>query len=347
MPTAAPLRDRLIGLPLQRSTFDQIDRLGELIGLGHALPGGRFDAHLDDEGNLHVATAHVEALRSAFPARPDPGFLELVEQARRSRCTALREAWTRTGSHEASASQLVAAVSELLTRVTDVMPYGLLSKFVPELLSDALVASGASSVPALPAPSPGAQLTNSLSRLAAWCVGQGVAGEDLARRWPDVDPGIRAPVEAFCSAHAGFGPVAWEAPGFDDPRFTLRAIAGLGALPGAGRAAPVFEDLTPADDQARDLAGALAAWQEFTEHQIWYVRTAFHRGIAPLLRRLAASVRVAPHRLLFLTRHEIAGDWPSDVEIDHRVTRYMADTAYLHRHSIAPDRPVEMLRERA
>ncbi len=335
------LRERIIGLPLQRSVFDRLTTAGELVGLGHALPDG-FRADLDATGSLHVSSEDARALRAAFPRRPGRGFVTALEGTRRSVCAGLLEA-TRAAESLAPAgddADCRRAAIDLLARLADFMPYPILTKIVPELLLGALD-TDESPIEAPPSPSPGLQLTLSLERLAAWCADAGWSAERLAAAWPDVPPHVGSAVLSFCAAHSGFGPVAWEAPGFDSPEFTLRALAGV-ARPGSGEPpppAPTFADLAP-DPHAHPMttAGALSAWLELTDHQIWYVRTAFFRGLVPLLRSWAGELSVAPRDMLFVTRHELAGELPDIQAIDERRNAYWADTGYLERNSVAPHR---------
>ncbi len=234
-----------------------------------------------------------------------------------------------------SARDIVDVASLLLQQIADVLPYPILSKFVPALLFERLIATGATVLPRPAMPSPGLRLTRSLETLAVWCEQRGWPPRLLRARWPDVDSEVSDAVWRFCADHAGFGPVAWEAPGFDDPRYVLQAMDGLGSGQVSKAAIPSsrLEDLIPAPGRPLDLQGVLAGWLEFIELQIWYVRSAFYRGLVPLLIELGRIRGWSPVKLLFLSRHEISGACPSGDTIDRRIELYLRDVAYLRQNS--------------
>src|SRR5205823_7413755 len=66
-----PIRRGLIGLPIQRSIFDGLWTIGELVGVQDVLPEGRFGAWFEDNGDLHVREEDVRRLRQAFGERVD------------------------------------------------------------------------------------------------------------------------------------------------------------------------------------------------------------------------------------------------------------------------------------
>ena len=344
------LRKKMVGLPLQRSIFDRLDTLGSVIGLASVLRDGRFNAMLDTQGSLHVDQSDMAALIEAFPTKPDDPFLVHLESERRSRCAALLRATDRAREATAIADEAhgLAAATELLDRLADFVPYPILTKIVPELLHKTLVAQGAMAIPSAPTPSPGMRLTLDLECLASWCWANGFSASDLADTWPDVPANVDTAVRLFCGTHTGFGPVAWEAPGFDSARHVVLAISSLeGGHPTTDTAdLPSFSHITPELDRpAVTLAGALEGWLELTDLQIWYVRTAFYRGLVPLLEHLGPRLGIAPERLLFVTRHELGASIPDEGVIDERVAVYDSDTAYLERGSISNDRLTSLFRE--
>ena len=344
------LRDKIVGLPLQRSIFDRLECAGTLLGLDSALQDGRFQASLDGEGNLHVDQADAAALAAAFPEWPDHSFVVRLDTQRRSRCSALLQATAQ--AREATATEHVPAVyraaNDLLDRLADFVPYPLLTKIVPDLLREALLKQDASAVPSAPTPSPGMRLTIALERLAPWCWAHGSSPAILSDAWPHVPGDVEAAVRRFCATHAGFGPVAWEAPGFDDARYTLAAVAGLGHGAGASdepdppRFSPIVPDL---DRLPMTLSGALEGWLELTDLQIWYIRNAFYLGLVPLLARIATELGLSPDRLLFVTRHELKESIPGNVEITERMATYWADIDYLEYNAVETQRLQSMFEE--
>lgn len=334
----------MIGLPLQRSVFDQLYTAGDLIGLADVLESGRFEAELDESGSLLVARASVDALRAAFPARPDQAFLQRLEERRRTVCKALiahighaREA--ATGSdHEAMRE----AACDLLQRVADFIPYAILTKIVPELLWQAISIEKENRTPSSDGPSAGLHLTLSLERLARFLWASGAAPDVVAASWPDVPVPIAAAVNDFCVTHAGFGPVAWEGLGYDSAEYVLSTLRGLEDESGGpgGEEVPEYPDLTP-DLDARPMTptGALYGWLELTDLQIWYLRTAFYHGLKPLFVRLGESRFLPPQSFLFVSRHELAtDDIPRKKELLRRIELYGADTDYLQRTGVIDGR---------
>jgi hypothetical protein len=346
------LREHMIGLPLQRSIFDRLDASGTLIGLENTLQNGRFNASLDTEGSLHVDQADVAALVSAFPKRPDEAFLIRLETERRTRCAALLHATTR--AQEAAAIADIAngrlAANELLDRLTDFVPYPILTKIVPDLLREALVAQGEPEIPSAPTPSPGMSLTRDLERLSLWVLQQGSSAAALADAWPDVPQEVKDATRGFCTTHTGFGPVAWEAPGFDSACYTLLAMTSLGRVDGPSDVArrPSFSHISPEIDRPpMTLAGVLEGWLELTDLQIWFVRTAFYVGLVPLIVQLSAGFGMAPEHLLFVTRHELKDSVPTKTVISERMATYQAGDAYLTRNSVGPERLGSLFEEAA
>ncbi len=86
-----PYRRRLVGLPLQRSLFREIGRAGEILGLTEALPGGRFAAWLDDQGDLFLDRSSPDVLADVLAARLTPDNLESLERDHRAACAAVTD----------------------------------------------------------------------------------------------------------------------------------------------------------------------------------------------------------------------------------------------------------------
>src|SRR5947208_12018395 len=139
-----PYRRRLVALPLQRSLFREIGRAGEVLGLTDVLPAGRFRAWLDEQGDLYLDRSDVERLAAALPGRLAPDHLAAMEQAHQAACAGILQtsdqAACRAGMLDDAAAR--ARLDELGARIAALIPYGILSKFVPDVLYRALVAAG-------------------------------------------------------------------------------------------------------------------------------------------------------------------------------------------------------------
>ncbi|CAN5397599.1 MAG: PEP-utilizing enzyme [Acidimicrobiia bacterium] len=311
--------------------FDELWTAAQVIGLADSFPDGRFPAGIDPAGDLHIDPDGIAAMQRAFPTRPDPAFLARLERTRAERCRGLLDqvAAAEDAAGAGDAGALAAAVTRLLEAVAMVMPYPVLTKIVPGLLLAAMAEDGDTEPPLPEHPSPGTRLTRGLGRLASWCASRGHPPATLLDGWPPPDPEVVEAVRSFCRDHAGFGPVAWEAPGFDSPQHALRAMATFD--PGDTPPSPPGPvDFAPSHgDQAVTLRAVAVRWVEYLDLQIWYVRHAFYRGLVPLLSRLGEALGVAPWRLLFVERAEFAAAIPPADEIDRRIVTYLGRADYL------------------
>ncbi len=335
------MRESLVGLPLQRSTFSQLWSVGALVGSSHVLPDGRFGARLDNKGNLLVDKGHILAMKRAFPPEPSAAFLTALETRRRNRCAALLDSVRQVDAPIATtASGLVAESGLLVRRMADVLPYAILTKFVPEILSDWLTTDPILELTKPDRPSPGLQLTHNLEQLAVWCERCGWPPARVRADWPDVDPAVAGAVIDFSAAHAGFGPVAWEARGFDDPAFVLRMLERMEpqnvARPAQGGADS--REIVPAAPVGMDPLDVLMSWLEFTEFQIWYIRHAFFNGLIPRLSALAKCEQREPQTMLFMSAEELAGSWPTERELSLRMEAYWSDSVYLSHNDVPAER---------
>lgn len=343
----APYRRRLIGLPIQRSVFARISRGPAMAGLCGVLPGDRFGARLDEVGDLYLDTSHIDRLAQALPGLATSEFLLEMRHGLAARSAAVVECTARAAQVAAVGTEAEARVllTELGDAVAELIPYGILSKFIPDQLLGLLEAAGDTAGPPFPARSPGSELARAAARLGAGCLARGFPPERLLREWPEVPHDIVVQVGNFCRAHRGFGPLAWEAEGYEEPRFLFGVLAVV--LNGA-RPEDMLQRLAgePAAPEARDdspLRGLLAEWLDFLEHETWYVRRAFYVGMVPLLRRLAAGQRRIHHELaaedlLFLGLDELATaeiDGPTAVK---RRMQYFADGEYLKKYPVTPER---------
>jgi hypothetical protein len=331
-----PYRRRLIGLPLQRSLFARIDRSPAAIGLDR-----RLAARLDDLGDLYLDRGSAMEVAGAFRSALSPERVVELEAAHRARCTDLLAATQAAGSgaEAEDAAGCRAAIGHLAARIEPLVHYGIVAKFVPDALLAALRRAGDQGPPPTPVPSPGRALLDAIGALCLRCHQLGYPPDRLARAWPAVPPDVGDAIRGFGRAHAGFGPLPWDAPGHEDPTFTVAAIASafgdvgpdelrerLAAAPGAPPAGggPVPE-----------LRAYLAFWLEFLERETWYVRRAFFAGMLPLLRRLAQVRGEHPaERLLFWRLEELVGGDADPALVDARRAAYLADRGYLGRHGI-------------
>jgi hypothetical protein len=347
----APYRKNLVGLPLQRSLFGAIDRCAERVFASDLLPEGRFGARLDEHGDLYLDKSHVEALRRGLPSRLSDDAIHAMGVVHRKTCDALLAATDEGASRAAACAEgeARALASKLGEAIAAILAYGVLAKFVPDVLLAALANEGDTRAPPFPVPSPGARLGRATIELHLACVDAGHPPAELAASWPDVDRGARALVLAFCEAHAGFGPLAWDAPGHEEPAYVLRTL--VSAFGGVDRATLLgrlerMRDVPPARDaDASPLRNLLAFWLAFLELETWYVRRAFFRGLAPLLRRIAEARRaLSASDLLFARIDEIAeGRDPDREVVDARRARYASDLGYLTKHGVDSDRIGRMM----
>jgi hypothetical protein len=350
-----PYRRRVVRLPLQRSLFGRLGEAAALVRVADAFPDGRFAAWLDAAGDLFIDPAAVRRLVDALPASLTAEHVEAVEWRLRACCEALTAATEYAASRapDADEAELRRLACELGERVAALLPYGILSKFVPDALLAVLAAQGDRGVPPFPRPSPGAELAAGTTRLWSDCLALGWPPQRLEAEWPVVESRVRARVVAFCRENVGFGPLQWEAPGYERPRYVFAVMRATFAEPWpvAGAAA------VPAPAAAPSAAGTespsltrrhLAVWLHFLERETWYVRRAFYRGMVPLLRRLAGyggrDEVLAPEDLLFLEIDEIRLGAPA-AERPARRREYEADSRYLARHGIHPGRLADAFEE--
>lgn len=338
--------------------FRDLGRVADALLLEEALPGLGPAARLEENGDLLLDRAAIDRVRSGFAERLGPGYLQDVERTREDRCDALVAA-TRAGaaaSRDASEREARDLVVEIGRRIAAVLPYAISGKFVPDILLQALgkEAAGRDPLPFTPAGgSPGSRLSAELFTLYLECLDRGYPPHRLQAEWPDVDAPLASAVRSFLSEHTGFGPVAWEAAGFETAAYVFAAMAA--SFPGVdpealrGRNSRRQQEASPKGEPqgwGAQLERAVGAWAGFIEQEIWFVRGAFYLGMLPLLRVLAASRTAASadaHRddLLFVELGELAatGDGlPDPASIARRREAYLENTAYRSRHGIEDDR---------
>ena len=307
-----------------------------MAGAAHLFPTG-FGAWLDRRGDLFVDQGHAERLTDHVAVALDPDGLAEVERRRDGACTALLER-VELARAEARRDEdgYAAELAALAEAVSTVVAFALLAKFAPGGLHRRLLDEGDQAPPPFPDPSPGGRLAVELMDVARRTAGLGFPPDRLERAWPDVPVEVADLVFGFCDRQTGFGPVPWEAPGYETPGFAvarMRAAFGTaferppsGAPPGAGHAAQAVRPGT--------TRSFLAGWLEFLELEIWYVRRAFYRGMAPLIRRLAEQLDVRAELLLFAEPDEILQNGRGLADAETRRRRYLQDRDYLGAHQV-------------
>jgi hypothetical protein len=188
--------------------------------------------------------------------------------------------------------------------------------------------------------------------LSEACSDLGYTPERLDREWPDVPEEVSSLVTDFSKSHTGFGPLAWDSPGHEDPRYVVRLLhsAFEGVDANQVRQRVSFAKRPAAARTLRDvptkigaLRRVLGLWLEFLERETWYVRRAFYVGMVPLLIQLAVGFREKVSRLkaadlLFLDLRELNAGIVDPALIRSRRDRYLENTEYLSLHGVDPNR---------
>ena len=349
-----PYRRHFIGLPLQRSAFSTIDRAPALIGMTGVLPGDRLDAWLDDAGDLYLDRASVDRLSVALTVNLSPEFLDAMDRSLEATCSALEEATERCrrGASGADANEARRLLGDLGACIRALVPFGILSKFVPDVLCRALTAATGADIPTLRSESPGAVLARESLALFGACEARGFSPERLLREWPRVPTLIAEQVLAFCETQAGFGPLRWEAPGYEDPLYVFAVLDAaftgedsgeLSRRLGVGARARAESAARRQPAVRGSLTHAVVLWLEFLERETWYVRRAFYVGLRPLLLRLLPEYRtrnraVTAEDILFLELDEVAAPDPDLVRARARRLQYLGNSAYLAEHGLSAGR---------
>jgi hypothetical protein len=352
--SAQPYRRYLIGLPLQQSLF----RLAAHAATTIALPGLsselNFPARLDENGDLFLDRSQVTALSRALPATFTPETLDAMGRTHADACDAL----VRAGEEAARAATFASGevgrrMEDFANRMALVLAYGVLSKFVPDVLLRALADAGETEPPPFPEKSAGAMLMQDTLALYQACCDLGYGPERLQREWPEVPPEISRLITRFSEQQTGFGPLAWDSPGYEDPGYVVRLLHSAFGQVDAEQLSRRFATTTkpimitpPTGEVSPKIAALrrlLAFWLEFLERETWYVRRAFYVGLIPLLRKTAATYRqkitnFRPVDLLFLEIRELHAGTIDPSVIQARRERYMANTSYLSLHGVSPTR---------
>jgi hypothetical protein len=133
----------IVGLPLQCSLFNQAARAATTIGLPGLSSERDFPARLDESGDLFLDRLKVAALTQALLSWLTPETLELMYTTHAAACDALVEASGNAARVATSVDGEARILSEdLANRMALVLAYGILSKFVPDVLLRALADAG-------------------------------------------------------------------------------------------------------------------------------------------------------------------------------------------------------------
>ena len=164
-------------------------------------------------------------------------------------------------------------------------------------------------------------------------------------------------VREFCHRQTGFGPLAWDSPGYEDPNYVVRLLHSAfdevdaeqvrRRLSFAKRPA-LARSTIGVPSKIAALRRVLGFWLDFLERETWYARRAFYLGMVPLLHQLAAGYRQKIPAfqladLLFLDIRELVAVIADPAMIHTRRHRYMENTEYLSLHGVDPSRLATIL----
>ena len=223
--SAQPYRRHIVGLPLQRSVFALTARAATTIGLPALSSELDFPARLDENGDLFLDRSQVAAVTQALLSWFTPETLELMRTTHAAACDALVDASENAARVAASVDGAARDLSEDLgNRMALVLVYGILSKFVPDVLLRALADAGDVEPPPFPETSAGAKLMQKTFALYQACCVLNYTPQRLQREWPNVPAEVFQLVSEFCNRQTGFGPLAWDSPGYEDPNYVVRLL---------------------------------------------------------------------------------------------------------------------------
>ncbi|MGI8890077.1 MAG: hypothetical protein ACR2G0_04755 [Chthoniobacterales bacterium] len=356
---AQPYRRHLLGLPLQRSLFAQAATAATTIGLPGLSSDLDFPARVDGNGDLFLDRAQVAVLSGALSGWFTPATLGLIYDRHSAACAALAEA-SENAEREASSLDDISVrkfFKNLAGPMAVVLAYGILSKFVPDVLLHALAEAGDAEPPPFPERSAGAVLMQDTFALERACSALAYPPPRLQSEWPNVSPEVFRVVSAFCYQQTGFGPLAWDSPGYEDPNYVVRLLRAafsaanaeqirerLASAHKSGVARPIFE----VSEKTAALRRVLRLWLDFLERETWYVRRAFYVGMVPLLKRLAGEYRrelpaLQLTDLLFLDLHELMAGTVEPAVMHARRQCYWEDGDYLSLHGVEQGRLAAVL----
>lgn len=345
---AQPYRRQIVGLPLQRSLLRQTARASLTLGLPGLKTEDNFPARLDENGDLFLDRSQVAALTNALLEWFTPERLEQMEKTHAAVCDGSVKLSERAAqvAEELETDAAAQLAGELAEKITLVMTYGILSKFVPDVLLRALAEAGDSEPPPFPEASAGSELLRSTFELFEACASEGYQPDQLRKEWPEVSTQTARLIRDFCRKETGFGPLAWDSPGYEDPGYVVRLLYSafnevepeeLRRRLFSAKKSPATH-LASGNKQGSALRKTLGFWLNFLERETWYVRRAFYLGMIPLLRQISIGYRrkfplLEPSDLLFLDSQELVrGDFDSET-IESRRRRYMEDKEYRNLHA--------------
>jgi hypothetical protein len=357
--SAQPYRRHIVGVPLQRSVFREAARAATTIGLPDLSSELDFPARLDENGDLFLDRSKVAALTKALLSWFTPATLELMRSTHAAACDALVDASENAARAAVSLKSTSARKlsEDLANRMALVLAYGILSKFVPDVLLRALADAGDVEPPPFPETSAGAELMQNMFALYQACCVLDWTPQRFQREWPHVRSEVFQLVSEFCIRQTGFGPLAWDSPGYEDPHYVVRLLHSAFDEVNAEqiRERLSFAKRPVVTGSAIDVPTKIAAlrrllafWLDFLERETWYVRRAFYVGMIPLLRQLAAGYReeiptFQPADVLFLDIREVIAGTVDSAVIHTRRHRYMENSEYLSLHGIESSRLARML----
>ena len=351
--SGAPYRRHIIGLPLQRSLFAQAARAATTIGLPGLSSELDFPARLDENGDLFLDRLQIAVLTKALAAWFRPETLERMLTTHAVACDGLLDASEHAARVAASIDgDLRKSAEDLANKMALVLAYGILSKFVPDAVLRALADLGDVEPPPFPEKSAGAELMQNTFELYQACCALGYSPQRLQAGWPRVSSEAFQLVTEFCHRQTGFGPLAWDSPGYEDPAYVVRLLHSAFDEVDAGQirrrlsfAKRTAVTVSPAGGRTKVavLRRVLGFWLDFLERETWYVRRAFYVGMVPLLQQLATGHRqkipaLQPADLLFLDIRELTAEIVDPAMIDTRRDRYMENTEYLSVRGVDPNR---------
>jgi len=355
--SAQPYRRHIVGLPLQRALFGMAARAATTIGLPGLTSELDFPARLDENGDLFLDRSKVAALSKALLSWFTPQTLEHMRSTHAAACDGLVDA-SENAAHAASLNGAPRKLFEdLANRMALVLAYGVLSKFVPDVLLRVLADAGDDQPPPFPEKSAGAELMQDTFALYQACCALNYTPQRLQQEWPRVSSEVFQLVREFCHRQTGFGPLAWDSPGYEDPSYVVRLLHSAfdevnaeqvrRRLSFAKRPA-VARCTCKGPTKIAALKRVLGFWLDFLERETWYVRRAFYVGMIPLLQELAARYRqkipaLQPADLLFLDIRELTTGIADPAVIHTRRQRYMTNTEYLLFRGVDPSRLATML----
>jgi len=351
--SAQPYRRHIVGLPLQRSLFGLTGRAATTIGLPGLSSELDFPARLDENGDLFLDRSQVGALTRALPSWFTPETLELMHTKHAAACDGLVDESENAVRVPTSLDGAVSNLAEnLANRMALVLAYGVLSKFVPDVLLRTLADAGDDQPPPFPEKSAGAELMQDTFALYEACCALNYHPQRLQQEWPRVSSEVFQLVREFCHRQTGFGPLAWDSPGYEDPSYVVRLLHSAfdevnaeqvrRRLSFAKRPA-VARCTCKGPTKIAALRRVLGFWLDFLERETWYVRRAFYIGMVPLLQQLAGGYRqkipgFQLTDLLFLDIRELIAGIADSAVICTRRHRYMENTEYLLLHGVDPSR---------